>query len=91
MIYGVYCKNPMTTMMDERRYTILLDPDDDDGGYTVTVPALPGVVTQGETVEQCQDRAREAIALHIEGLLARGMPVSEEHNHPQLATVSVAA
>src|SRR5581483_6099176 len=32
-------------MTDERRYTILLDPDDEEGGYTVTVPALPGVVT----------------------------------------------
>ena len=49
------------------RYTLLLDPDEEEGGYTVAVPALPGVVTQGETVEECQERAREAIALHIEG------------------------
>jgi antitoxin HicB len=81
----------MNTVTDERRYTILLDPDDEEGGYTVTVPALPGVVTQGESVEECLDRAREAIALHIEGLLARGMPVPEERIQPQLATVSVAA
>jgi predicted RNase H-like HicB family nuclease len=27
-------------------YTIVLDPDLDDGGYTVTVPTLPGVVTR---------------------------------------------
>jgi antitoxin HicB len=75
----------------EDTYTLLLVPDEEDGGYTVTVPALPGVVTQGETVEQCQARAREAIALHIEGLLARGLPVPEERERPQLATVSVAA
>ena len=78
-------------MTDERRYTILLDPDDEEGGYTVTVPALPGVVTQGETVEECLERAREAIGLHIEGLIARGMPVPEERVQPQLAIVSVAA
>ncbi len=78
-------------MTDERRYTILLDPDDEEGGYTVTVPALPGIVTQGETVDECVERAREAIALHIEGLVAMGMPVPEERVRPQLATVSVAA
>ena len=81
----------MTTMPDERRYTILLDPDEEEGGFTVTVPALPGVVTQGETVEQCLERAREAIALHIEGLLAKGLPVPEERIQPQLVSVSVAA
>jgi len=78
-------------MTDERRYTILLDPDDEEGGYTVTVPALPGVVTQGETVDECMERARKAIALHIEGLVARRMPVPEETIQPHLAIVSVAA
>ena len=78
-------------MTDERRYTILIDPDEEDGGFTVTVPALPGVVTQGETVDECMERAREAIALHIEGLLARGLEVPEERVQPQLATISVAA
>jgi antitoxin HicB len=32
-----------------RKYTIILDPDTEEGGYTVTVPALPGCITQGET------------------------------------------
>ena len=81
----------MTAVTDERRYTIVLDPDDEEGGYTVTVPALPGVVTQGETVEGCLERAREAIALHIEGLVARGKQVPEERSQPQLATVSETA
>jgi predicted RNase H-like HicB family nuclease len=85
-----------SSMTTERRYTILLDPDEldpdeEEGGYTVTVPALPGVVTQGATIEECQARAREAIALHIEGLLARGLLVPEERLQPQLTTVSVAA
>ena len=81
----------MTAVTNERRYTILLDPDDEEGGYTVTVPALPGVVTQGETVDECLERAHASIALHIEGLVARGTPVPEERVRPQLATVSVAA
>jgi predicted RNase H-like HicB family nuclease len=77
--------------MMQRRYTIILDPDFEDGGYTVTVPALPGCVTEGETVEQCLERAREAIEGYIESLVARGLPVPDETEPPRLLEVSVAA
>ena len=75
----------------QRRYTIVLDPDPEGGGYTVTVPALPGCVTQGTTAEQCAERAREAISGYIESLLARGLTVPEETEPPRLLQVSVAA
>ena len=74
-----------------RKYTIILEPDPEEGGYTVIVPALPGCVTQGETVEQCIERAKEAIAGYIESLQAHGEPVPEEKEHPQAITISVAA
>lgn len=77
--------------MSERRYTILLDPDLETGTYTVTVPALPGVVTQGRSVEDALAMAQEAIRCHIEGLQKDGEPIPEEHAEPRLATVSVAA
>jgi predicted RNase H-like HicB family nuclease len=57
------------------RYTIVLTPDLEDGGYTVEVPALPGCVTQGETMEEAIANAREAIALHVAVLMAHGDPV----------------
>ncbi|MBE3071636.1 MAG: type II toxin-antitoxin system HicB family antitoxin, partial [Acidobacteria bacterium] len=38
--------------MTERRYTIILQPDTEDGGFTVTVPTLPGCVTQGASLDQ---------------------------------------
>lgn len=74
-----------------RKYTIILEPDIEDGGYTVTVPALPGCITQGETIEQCIERAREAIAGYIESLEADGEPVPEETEPPQMITINVAA
>lgn len=77
--------------MTERRYTLVLDPDVEDGGYTVTVPALPGCITQGETVEQCVERAREAITGYLESLVARGLPLPVETEPPRLVEVSVAA
>jgi antitoxin HicB len=74
-----------------RKYTIILEPDTEVGGYTVTVPALPGCITQGETVEQCIERAQEAIAGYIESLINDGEPVPEETERPQMITIDVAA
>ncbi len=62
-----------------RKYTIILEPDTEEGGYTVTVPALPGCITQGETIEQCIKRAREAITGYIESLRVVGETVPEEN------------
>ena len=77
--------------MNEHRFTILLQPDPDEGGYTVTVPALPGCVTQGETLEEAIAMARDAIRLHIETLIADGEPVPDETDHPQALVITVAA
>lgn len=74
-----------------RTYTIILEPDVEEGGYTVTVPALPGCITQGETVEQCIERAREAIEGFIESLKADGEAIPEEMEPPQMLKVHVAA
>ncbi len=75
--------------MIKRAYTILLHADSEEGGYTVTVPALPGCVTQGETLEEAISMAREAIALHIEGLLATGRPVPEGDAGAQAVSIEV--
>lgn len=40
----------------------------EEGGYWAEVPALPGCLTQGETVEEVLRRAPDAIASHIEAL-----------------------
>jgi len=73
-----------------RTYSIVVDPDP-EGGITVTVPSLPGCITEGETVEECVTNAQEAIALYIEDLVASGEPVPEETAHPQVLQVTVAA
>jgi predicted RNase H-like HicB family nuclease len=75
--------------MTRLTYTVLLEPDPDEGGFTVTVPELPGCVTQGETLDEALAMAREAITLHVEGLAADGLPVPVERLAPQLATVDV--
>lgn len=78
-------------MISQRHYTIILHPDPEEGGYTVTVPALPGCITQGETLEEAIAMAKDAIRLHIESLIAEGEPVPEEREHPQAIIVDIAA
>ncbi len=41
---------------------------EDDGGYTVVVPALPGCISYGETAAEATCNVREAIELHLENL-----------------------
>ena len=77
--------------MSEYQYTIILDPDLEEGDYTVTVPALPGCVTQGETIEEAIAMAKDAIRLYIETLLADGQPIRQESEHPQALIIKVAA
>jgi len=72
-----------------RTYTIVLEPDTEEGGYSVLVPALPGCATQGETIEECIAMAREAIEAYIETLIATGQPVPEETLHPQAIMLDV--
>ncbi|HLX39434.1 MAG TPA: type II toxin-antitoxin system HicB family antitoxin [Ktedonobacteraceae bacterium] len=69
------------------QYTIILHPDPEEGGYTVTVPALPGCITQGETLEEAIAMAKDAIRLHVELLIADGEPVPEERDHLQAIVI----
>ncbi|MBI2906536.1 MAG: type II toxin-antitoxin system HicB family antitoxin [Chloroflexi bacterium] len=64
--------------MREYQYTIILHPEPEEGGYSVTVPALPGCLAQGETLEEAMAMARESIAAHIQGMIEDGEPVPEE-------------
>jgi len=59
-----------------RRFKILLEREP-DGGYSVTVPALPGCATQGETLEECLANAKEAIELYLEALKEDKLPIPE--------------
>lgn len=73
-----------------RTYTIVVEPEE-GGGFYVAVPALPGCFTRGATVEECRERAVEAIEAHIAGLRADGQVIPEEVGEPRMLAVTVAA
>jgi predicted RNase H-like HicB family nuclease len=59
-----------------REYDVVLVPED-EGGFSVTVPALPGCVSQGDTREEALAMVREAIEGYLESLQAHGDPAPE--------------
>ncbi len=70
-------------------FTIVLEPAE-EGGFIVTVPALPEVGTQGDSYDEAMANAREAIELVIEDRLARGEAIPADVQ-PQLERITIAA
>jgi predicted RNase H-like HicB family nuclease len=48
-------------------FTMLFEPAE-EGGYVVTCPALPGLVTEGDTMEEARQMAEDALCLYLETL-----------------------
>ncbi len=44
----------------------------DEGGYHVYAPELPGLHTQGDSLDAATENAREALALYVDGLREDG-------------------
>ncbi len=57
-----------------REYQVALTPEE-DGGYSVAVPALPGCVSHGDSREEALAMIREAIEVYLESLEAHGDPI----------------
>lgn len=60
--------------MERREYDVVLMPEA-EGGFSVFVPELPGVATQGETVEDALDMARDAIEGYLEVMRDEGWSI----------------
>ncbi|HZQ55124.1 MAG TPA: type II toxin-antitoxin system HicB family antitoxin [Bryobacteraceae bacterium] len=60
--------------MAEYSYTVLFEPAE-EGGYVVSCPALPGLVTEGDSYEEAHERAKEAIEGYLESLVKDGLPI----------------
>lgn len=53
---------------------------EEEGCFTVIVPALPGCITYGENVDEALTMAKEAIELYIEELQDSGESVPDDRN-----------
>ena len=63
--------------MAEHGYRVIYEPLT-EGGFQVIVPALPGIVTYGRTLDEAREMAHDAIACHLQGLLKDNEEIPED-------------
>ncbi len=76
----------MTKSLD---FTVVLEPQE-GGGFTVSVPALPEVVTEGETEAEALEMAEEAIRAIVEYRRDHGLPIPADAS-PTVRKITIAA
>ena len=68
------------------QYEVVFDPN--GAGYTVVVPKLPGLVTEGDNLKEAREMARDAIRCYLEALL-KDKSVGSKPSISRRATVAV--
>ncbi len=63
----------------EYTYTVLFEPAE-EGGYVGTCPALPGLVTEGDTLEEAREMAADCLQGYLETLQELGRPLPESED-----------
>ena len=61
------------------KYTVIYTSEP-EGGFTVTVPSLPGCVTYGQDLKEAKKMAKDAIRVYLESLKKHKEPIPQEGN-----------
>jgi predicted RNase H-like HicB family nuclease len=62
-------------------YTVIFEPQE-EGGFTAIVPALPGCISEGDTLEEARESVADAIKAYIESLEKHGEDVPADVGKP---------
>ena len=73
-----FCGN-FINMKNQLHYNVIFQAEP-EGGYTAIVPALPGCVSCGKTIEKTKANIKEAMELYLESLAAHGEKPEIENN-----------
>ena len=60
------------------QYTAVFESDKESGGYTVSIPALPGCISEGDTFEEASKNIKEAANLYLEVMRDRKQEIPRE-------------
>ncbi|MFH1011494.1 MAG: type II toxin-antitoxin system HicB family antitoxin, partial [bacterium] len=81
--FAFSCKTKLTEFeVREYKYTVIFEPAQ-EGGYVVHVPALNGLTTEGDTLEEAKAMALDAIRGYLVTLLERNLPIPEDIQQPE--------
>lgn len=73
-------RHPMTKQYN---YTAVFEPAE-EGGFVVTFPALPGLITEGDTLEEARAMAADALRGYLESLAKDGTLAPQEDPQPSM-------
>ena len=68
-------------------YTVVLE-EAEEGGYTVTVPALPGCISEGDSYDEALENIKDAIELYLRAVAKEVQQLGKQKNL-KLAQVTV--
>lgn len=70
------------------KYTAVFEPAE-EGGYVVSVPALPGCMTQGETFEEAVEMIKDAISGYVVSLRKHNEPIPTENSRSLVRVIDI--
>lgn len=70
------------------RYSAIFEPCE-EGGFTVTVPRLPGLVTEGDTFEEAKANVEDAIKGYLKILSEANESIPEPDSHSFSAMIDI--
>lgn len=70
------------------KYTAIFEPAE-EGGYVVSVPAIPGCVTQGDTFEEAVEMIKDALGGCLAVLKEEGQEIPKETEDVVVTKVSI--
>ncbi len=73
--------------MSKLSYAVILEPNDEGEGYTATVPALPGCVSVGGSVDEALENIKDAILLWISMARKSGEEIPKDNVFVSKVTV----
>lgn len=73
--------------MSEMKFAVVFEKT--PGNYSAYLPDLPGCVATGATHEEVERNIREALAFHLEGMRAEGLPIPQPAAWTELVEAQV--
>ena len=70
------------------KYDVVFE-EQEVGGYTVTVPSLPGCISEGDTFEEAKENISEAITAYLESLAMDGEEVLDQERNFFIGKVEI--
>ena len=71
------------------QYTAVFEPDEEKGGYTVTIPSLSGCISEGDTFEEALHNIQEAASLYLEVMGKHNEEIPKEDRGVVVSPVQV--